>query len=168
MKLLKRLRGSTSNLSEDFIDSTFADLNDFYPGSKRKRKKIEPKKPEVIPDRHWDSKSIKKTLPNGSSVEMFTIGALAQALGRPVITLRLWIKEGYLPASPYRLPSKKDINGEDHLGRRLYSRAMVEKVVELFTEAGVLEVKRIEWQFHKSLSENIAKAWSKIRDEETK
>ena len=155
-------------MSEDFIDSTFADLDAFYPGSKRKRKKVEPKKPEIFPEKDWDSKPFNKTLPNGKTLEMFTIGALAQALGRPVITLRMWIKEGYLPASPYRLPSKKNVNGEDHLGRRLYSRAMVEKVIELFTAAGVLEVKRIEWQLHNNLSDKVAKAWTQIRDEETK
>lgn len=155
-------------MADDLIDSTFAGLEDFYPGSKRKRKKIEPKKPEVIPDATWDSKPSKLNMPNGKTLEMFTIGALAQALGRPVITIRMWISEGYLPASPYRLPGTVNKNGKDHKGRRLYSRAMVEKVVELFTAAGVLHTKRIEWQLHRNLSEDIAKAWMQIRDEETK
>ena len=154
-------------MTEDFIDSTFADLDTYYPGSKRKQKKIEPKKPEVTPDVAWDSKPFVKVLPNGKSMEMFTIGALAQALGRPVITIRAWIKEGYLPASPYRLPAKKNIHGEDHQGRRLYSRAMVEKVVELFRAAGILEVKRIEWPTHRQVTRDIVEAWGNIRAEET-
>ena len=153
-------------MSPDFIDSTFADL-EYYPGSKRKIKKIEPKKPEVAPLATWDAKPIRKTLPNGRDLEMFTIGSLAEALGRPVITIRVWIKEGYLPASPYRLPSKKDVNGKDHQGRRLYSRAMVEKVIELFRSHGVLETKRIEWSLHRQLSNEIAEAWSEIRASET-
>ena len=155
-------------MNDDLIDSTFADLDVFYPGSKRKRKTIEPKKPEVTPDVSWDSKPYIKTLPNGKNIEMFTIGALAQALGRPVITIRVWLKEGYLPASPYRLPAKKNKNGEDHLGRRLYSRAMVEKVVELFRAAGILDIKRIEWPTHRQVTLDIVEAWSKIRAEETK
>jgi hypothetical protein len=155
-------------VNDDLIDSTFADLDDYYPGSKRKRKKIEPKKPEIELDTSWDSKPYIKTLPNGKDVEMFTIGALAAALGRPVITIRTWIKEGYLPASPYRLPAKKDVNGEDHQGRRLYSRAMVEKVIQLFDSTGVLYLKRIEWPMHRQLSNEIAEAWSQIRAEETK
>jgi hypothetical protein len=155
-------------MTDDLIDSTFSDLDEYYPGSKRKRKKSVPKKPEIVPDGSWDSKPFMKTLPNGNEVEMFTIGALASALGRPVITIRTWIKEGYLPASPYRLPAKKDINGEDHQGRRLYSRAMVEKTIELFASAGLLHIKRIEWPLHRQLSNEIAEAWNNIRANETK
>jgi len=152
----------------DFIDSSFADLDNFYPGSKRKRKVIEPKKPEVVPDGAWDAKPKSVTLPNGNAVDMFTIGALAAALGRPVITIRAWMKEGYLPAAPYRLPGTKDVNGKDHSGRRLYSRAMIEKLVDILRSAGLLEVKRIEWSVHRQLSNEIAEAWSNIRAEETK
>jgi len=85
----------------DEIDKMFSDLDSYYPGSKRKRR--EPKAPEVEVDDTWESKSYKKTLPNGKDMEFYTIGALAQALGRPVITIRQWIKTGYLPPSPYRL-----------------------------------------------------------------
>ena len=155
-------------MTDDLIDSMFSDVDQYYPGSKRKRKPIVAKKPEVELDLHWDAKPIKKTLPNGRDLEMFTIGALAAALGRPVITLRAWIKEGYLPAAPYRLPSTKDVNGKDHQGRRLYSRAMVEKVVEILRTVGLLEVKRIEWSLHRQVSNDIAEAWTQIRADETK
>lgn len=155
-------------MSEDFIESMFSDVDDYYPGSKRKRKeKVQPKH-EVEPDASWDAKPRITTLPNGTDIELFTIGALAAALGRPVITIRAWLKEGYLPAAPYRLPAKKNINGDDHQGRRLYSRAMVEKVVELFAKAGLLYVKRIDWSLHRQLSNEIAEAWSTLRAEETK
>lgn len=155
-------------MTEDFIDKSFADLEDYYPGSKRKRKPIVVKEPEVKPDAHWDSKPYKKTLPNGRDLEMFTIGALASAVGRPVITIRAWIKEGYLPASPYRMPTKKNRNGEDHAGRRLYSRAMVEALVDIFAKAGLMETKRIEWSMHRQLPQEIAEAWNQIRANETK
>ena len=146
----------------------FSDVDQYYPGSKRKRKPVVAKKPEVELDLNWDAKPIKKTLPNGRDLEMFTIGAIAAALGRPVITLRAWIKEGYLPAAPYRLPSTKDVNGKEHQGRRLYSRAMVERVVEILRTAGLLEIKRIEWSLHRQVSIDIAEAWTQIRADETK
>ena len=95
-------------------------------------------------------------------------GALAAAVGRPVITIRAWLKEGYLPASPYRLPTKKNINGEDHAGRRLYSRAMVEALVDIFNRAGLMETKRIEWSMHRQLPQEIVEAWNEIRANETK
>ena len=153
-------------MTEDFIDSLFKD-DEFYPGSKRKRTAPVVKEPEVTLDAHWDSRPYKKPLPNGIELEMFTIGALAAALGRPVITIRTWIKEGYLPQSPYRLPTKKNVNGEDHKGRRLYSRAMVEKAIELFTSAGLIYTKRIDWSIHRQLTSEIAEAWNQIRVDET-
>ena len=155
-------------MTDDLIDSMFSDVDQYYPGSKRKRKPVVAKKPEVELDLNWDAKPIKKTLPNGRDLEMFTIGAIAAALGRPVITLRAWIKEGYLPAAPYRLPSTKDVNGKEHQGRRLYSRAMVERVVEILRTAGLLEIKRIEWSLHRQVSIDIAEAWTQIRADETK
>jgi hypothetical protein len=153
-------------MTDDLIDSTFADLDSYYPGSKRKRKPVTAKKPEIETDTNWDSRPVKKTLPNGRDLEMFTIGALAAAVGRPIVSIRAWIKEGYLPASPYRLPTKKDVNGKDHAGRRLYSRAMVEKLVEILDKAGLLQTKRIEWPLHRQVSLDIAEAWSQIRANE--
>lgn len=160
--------GLATKMTDDFIEKAFADLDVYYPGSKQKRKEKPAPKQEVFPDLQWDSRPRTTTLPNGRDIEMFTIGAIASALGRPVITIRAWLKEGYLPAAPYRLPAKKNIHGEDHQGRRLYSRAMVEKVVELFDTAGLLYVKRIDWALHRKLSTEIAEAWSQIRADETK
>ena len=99
---------------------------------------------------------------------MFTAGALANALGRPFITIRKWNEEGYLPSSPYRLPTTTDKHGKEHMGRRLYSRAMIEMAVELFRKAGLLHVKRIEWSLHQNLSNEIAEAWTNILAFETK
>jgi len=58
----------------DEIDKMFSDLDTYYPGSKRKRR--EPKAPEVEVDDTWESKSYTKTLPNGKDMEFYTIGAL--------------------------------------------------------------------------------------------
>lgn len=151
----------------DLIDSTFSDLDDFYPGSKRKRKQKVQKEPEVKPDLTWDAHPFKKPLPNGKELEMFTIGALAMAVGRPVASIRVWIKEGYIPQSPYRLPTKPDRNGKAMAGRRLWSRAMIQSLVEMLDKAGLLHVRRIEWPLHSQLTIEIAEAWNKIRADET-
>lgn len=153
-------------MSEDFIDQTFASLDEYYPGSKRKRKEA-PVKPEVPDTAGWDSRPYIKTMPNGQDVEMFTIGALADALGRPIITLRAWMKAGYLPLSPYRLPSKVDKHGELRQGRRLYTRRMIEAAVEIFQSNGLLGTNRVEWSLHQRVPLDIAEAWSNIRAEET-
>jgi len=152
-------------MADDIIDSVIADLDNFYPGSKRKRRATEEIK--IKEDVSWDSNPQIKPLPNGKDIELFTVGALAKALNRPFITVRKWNDKGHLPTPPYRLPTKKDKNGEDHKGRRLYSRAMIEATIALFAQFGVLHVNRIDWSAHRQLTNEIAEAWRKIQAEET-
>lgn len=149
-------------MSDDLIEETFGDL--YYPNSKRKRRepKVE-KKVEIA----WDKNPRPTVMPNGKELDLFTIGALAEALGRPVITIKLWMKEGHLPTSPYRLPTKVDKNGNERQGRRLYSKSMIESAIAIFTKFGVLHVKRIDWDKYRKVTEEIAKAWEQSRAEET-
>ena len=155
-------------MTDDYIDNVFADLDVFYPGSKRKRRdSAAPKSVDHVPIQQWDAKPQVKTLPNGKDVELFTVGALAQALGRPFVSIRVWNENGYLPKAPYRLPTKKNKHGEEHKGRRLYSRAMIEAAVAIFDKAGLLQVKRIEWSLHQQVSIELAETWSKILEKET-
>jgi hypothetical protein len=149
-------------MSDDFIDQTFGDL--YYPGSKRKRKEkkvVEPKSTT------WDANPRSTLLPNGKEIDLFTIGALSEALGRPVITLKLWMNEGHLPTSPYRLPTKTDKNGNERQGRRLYSRSMIESAIKVFIKYNVLHVKRIDWVKYDRITDEIAEAWEQARAEET-
>jgi hypothetical protein len=151
---------------EDFIDELFSSVDEYYPGSKRKRKD----KPQVVKkviDTTWDSRSYVKTLPNGTDVEFFTLGSLAQALGRQVVTLRSWTNDGHLPVSPYRLPDVVDKNGDTRKGRRLYTRAMIEAAVEIFDAAGLLHSDRVEWNQNQKVTNDISEAWMKIRANES-
>lgn len=149
----------------DFINDMFGELDEFYPGSRRKRKPA-----VVVPktDPDWDEDCYKKTLPNGRQLDFYTIGSLSKALNRPIPTLRQWMQRGKLPESPYRLPSKMDKSGKMVEGRRLYSKEMVEVTVELFRKAGLLGSDRIDWTLHQSLTSKIAEAWETIRAEENK
>lgn len=151
---------------EDFIAKTFDDL--YYPGSKKKRKSPTVKTTAVAEESLWDARPYKKTLPNGREVEFFTIGALAQALGRPIITLKDWMKKGYIPLPPYRLPAKVDKIGRTQAGRRLYTRAMIEVAIKIFSDAGILNASRIEWSAQKKVTAALALEWSKIKEEEMK
>lgn len=152
-------------MNEDLFEKTFSELEDFYPGSKKKRRQgvvkehVDPRTESEV----WDEKSYEKTLPNGKKIEMFTIGALAKALNRPIITIRVWIREGYLPASPYRLPTKPDKNGVARPGRRLYSRAMIDSAIRIFKEQGLFDISRVEWKNHPQVPLKIAEAWNEIR-----
>jgi hypothetical protein len=81
----------------------------------------------------WDDKPFKFKL-NGKEVEFFSVGQLGMALGnRSSNTLRAWEKNGILPKSPYVKPSS-DPRGR----RRMYTRDMVEGLVRIAREEGVL------------------------------
>lgn len=145
---------------EDLIDEIFSTVDEYYPGSKRKRKEVVEKPEPVV--RTWDSRPYVKPL-NGKDVEFYTIGALAEALGRPIITIRTWIANGYMPASTYRLPDVVDKNGDVRKGRWLYTRGMIEAAVEIFSANRLLDSVRIEWSNHRNVPQELSTAWSNLR-----
>lgn len=153
-------------MTEENIEKFFDDIDIYYPGSKRKRKEPKPKKEIKVLD--WDSNPRKTTLPNGKEVDMFLIGSLCKALNRPLVTIRSWIKEGYIPQSPYRLPSTTTKSGQEYRGRRLYSRRMIEAAVEIFNQNRLFEEKRINWSQHQQVIQSLVDSWNKIREDETK
>jgi len=149
------------------LDALLADVESFYPGSKRKRRSTaEPKSRAPKDLLAWDARPYKKPLPNGKEIELFTVGALAKALDRPFSSLKVWNENGYLPTSPYRLPTVKNARGENQKGRRLYSREMIEKTIEIFTRHGLIGIPRIEWSKLREVSLEIAASWSEIKDKE--
>lgn len=152
----------------DEVDKLFETLDDYYPGSKRKRRAPDPKaKPrKVSTPEAWDSEPQVKTLPNGKVLELFSAGSLGLALNRPLVTLRLWERKGYIPRAPYRLKSMI-VNGVKKPGWRMYSRAIVEATIESFQSRGLLEAPRVDWNRHHDLSIELVEKWTKIHTQET-
>ena len=152
----------------DEVDKLFESLDDYYPGSKRKRRAPDPKaKPrKVSTPEAWDSEPQVKTLPNGKVLELFSAGSLGLALNRPLVTLRLWERKGYIPRAPYRLKSMI-VNGVKKPGWRMYSRAIVEATIESFQSRGLLEAPRVDWNRHHDLSIELMEKWTKIHSQET-
>lgn len=154
--------------NEDPLDRLFAELDDYYPGSKKKRRPLNPqaRKPKVQDEGSWDSSPQVKTLPNGNVVELFSAGAFALALGRPLVTVRLWERRGYIPRAPYRLKSML-VDGVKKPGWRMYSRDMVESTIKAFEARGLMEAPRIDWNRYSELSIELMETWKKIHDQET-
>jgi hypothetical protein len=106
---------------------------EFYPGSKRPLVRHPNRTDEARPDPgRWDAKP-KVLKVGGVDREFFTIGQLAQALGRKPVTIRTWERTGVIPRPTFRKPSQ-DPRG----ARRLYTRAQVEGVVKIAKEEGLL------------------------------
>lgn len=153
---------------EDIVDEFFSSLDEFYPGSKKKRRPIDPNaKPRKVKEEvSWDANPQVKSLPNGKVVELFSAGSLCQALGRPLVTIRLWERKGYIPRAPYRLKSHI-VDGVKKPGWRMYSRAMIEEAVRLFQSKNLLEAPRIDWNRYPDLSIELADSWRVIHNQET-
>ena len=153
-------------MSGDQIDTMFAGLGEYYPGSKQKRKSISnPVKKKEEKEVWQDNPQIKK-LPNGKEVELYSAGSLALALGRPLVTVRLWERKGYIPRAPYRLKSMI-VDGKKKPGWRMYSRDIILYTINSFQSRGLLEKPRIDWDRHTDLSIELLENWTKIHKTET-
>lgn len=150
----------------DEVDKLFEDLDEYYPGSKRKRRESNPNVPVRKVLSSWDAEPQLKTLPNGNSIELFSAGALALALNRPLVTLRLWERKGYIPRAPYRLKSMI-VDGVKKPGWRMYSRAIIETTIESFQSRGLLGAPRVDWNRYPDLSIELMEKWAKIHTQET-
>lgn len=147
--------------SEADILKSFEGL-DRVPGSKKPRREVTEvaakRKKQVLGESNgWDERPIVKFI-KGVETELFTIGALAQALEKKIVTIRLWEKKGYIPGAPYRLRSKS-LNGKKVSGNRVYTRELVQIAIEEFDRRGLLGTARVEWKKHQTLTEDIIQRW---------
>lgn len=137
-------------------------MQEFYPGSKT------PRRPAVVVDESveetlpWDATPIKRTI-RGKEMEFFAIGSLAQALGRSIVSVRLWERKGYIPIAPYRLPDHKGGRG-----KRLYTREIIEATVAAFDAWGLLAPDtRVQWNGeHKDLTIHLVEKWAELVEKE--
>jgi hypothetical protein len=147
--------GSSPEVEDDTIAQIFDDLR--YPGSKQLRRPA-PVRDEVPT---WDSKPIKKMY-RGAETEFFLPIALATALGKSPITIRLWERKGYIPTAPFRLPGYTDPKGTFHLGKRVYTRPLIEAAIDEFGKRELLGTSRVEWKNHSDLTIALTERWTSI------
>lgn len=109
----------------------------------------------------WDTQPVFKTL-GGIEYEFFNIGAVCQALGRPPVTIRLWIRKGYMPHAPFRMPPRGDVKG-----RRMWKREHIEILITVAHRHGLLDSSRVDWSQHRSFAQEVKDAWDALSKEET-
>lgn len=125
----------------------FADLGQFYPGS-RERRQTTPVLPAPVVEDELGEGTILYL--HGTAVEFFTIGQVARAIGRTSGTLRAWEARGVLPKSGYQTSS------DDPRGvRRLYTRAQAAGILRLAKDCGVMDA-----DSRRPLHEFKAKVWA--------
>jgi len=147
--------------SEEEILKAFEGL-DKVPGSKKPRRSsteaADRRRAKAYGESNgWDERPTIKVL-QGVETEIFTIGALAHALEKKIVTIRLWENKGYIPIAPYRLRSKT-LQGKKVNGNRVYTRDLIEIAIEEFNRRGLLGSSRIEWSQHGDLTETLVRRW---------
>lgn len=152
------------------LDAAFADLEARYPGSRHSRRPLTVSAATARELVAWDGRPYSKLI-GGKPVELFAIGALATALDRPLVTIRLWTRNGHLPQATYRLPSRRvpvfgtegvPVSYREQAGRRLYTRAQIEAVITAAVNHGILHAPRVDWSQHPRFALDIADAWQQL------
>lgn len=139
----------------DPVEEVFSDLT--YPGSRQKRG-TKPNAPALVDG--WDRSPVRKRV-GGQEREFFLIGALAEALGKKAVTIRLWERNGWIPGAVFRTPRRGTREG-----RRLYTREQVEGLVQLAREEGLLDVARLKSFADSEFPNRAAELFQRLREAE--
>jgi hypothetical protein len=153
--------------TEEGVLAAFTDITTL-PGSRKLRRARDPKAVNKLfgeSDAVWDASPAIKRI-GGRDVEVFTISALAAALGKSLVTIRQWEQKAYLPQAPYRL-RQKSLKGQKTAGNRVYSRRLIEAAIDEFGKRGLLGKARVEWKHHMDLTIAIASRWDRIFQDES-
>jgi len=127
--------------------SQFEPLQDeFYPGSKLKRREsLQMRRERTMAERRqekaeeaWDARPIKIWY-QGVEYEMFRIGSLAKALNKDAVTIRAWMRKGWLPRNSFQTKPIPGTLGD--AGRKLWTRQQIEGIVQIAREEGLLDDK---------------------------
>lgn len=123
---------------EDLLEQAGEPTLEFFPGSRKplvrhpNRNRDEPA--PIDPD-SWDAKPRIHKI-GGVETELFTVGQLAQALGRRPNTIRTWERNKVIPNATVQIPGR---HGDTRGKRRLYTRAQIEGLIKIAEEEGLLE-----------------------------
>ena len=123
-----------------------------------------PPETPAIPEPSWDDHPQTKYL-RGEPVEMFPVGALAAAIGVSTKAVYKWERLQILPPSRYRTQAPKEgpIPGKQAAGRRLYTRAQIEAVIEAAHEAYVTMPRKVgtrpDWKLFTAL---VVRSWKAL------
>ena len=143
--------------SDEEILNAFEGLTT-VPGSKVVRR--DKRETPAVAKEEWDSKPLIKMI-GGVPTEVYTISALATALGKSLVTIRQWEAKAYIPQSPYRLRNKT-LKGQKTAGNRVYTRPLIVAAIEEFNKRGLLGKARVEWSQHRDLTLDLHSRWSRI------
>lgn len=111
--------------------------------ARAERGEAPPETAATVSEPRWDDHPQQKYL-RGEEVEVFPVSALAEAVGVSPKAIYKWERLRIMPPARYRTqaPAEGPIPGKAPAGRRLYTRAQIEAVIEAAKESGVTMPRR--------------------------
>lgn len=125
----------------------FGELPD-YPGKKKPKNRPLKKEAQTKSDDPFRGVAKKVATINGKQMELYTVGAVAQILGRRAQTVRKWEHKGWIPAPTYRTSkaSGAELVNTDRKGYRLYSREQVQVLLTALEQNNLMGDRNSAWQ----------------------
>lgn len=105
------------------------DDDQHYPGSKQKKRSVTKRQPKG----GWEDIPKLSYGVGDEIIDFYTVGTLAEMLGRKAQTIRKWENLGYIPESRFRTPGRTK-----HGQKRIYTRPMIEGIVKIAHEEGIV------------------------------
>ena len=126
------------------------------------------RKPKTPPSEtvRWDRNPVVGER-KGMRFEFFTIGALAEALGRKTVTIRSWEDKKIFPKAEYREkpPPKAKLPDKVSKGRRLYTRQQIEAAVAAAKASGVYDPSNAASANWAEFTRLVWTAWTALRNQ---
>lgn len=72
----------------------------------------------------------------GNEVIFYTLGALAEAVGKKPVTIKQWLAKHYIPEPSWRSPRNSSNFGG--AGVRLWTKEQIEAIMQIAKEEGVI------------------------------
>jgi hypothetical protein len=134
------------------------------PGTERPRFRFEDE-PEWVDDaRYRRAYVLRNDQGQDEPTYLYTIGALAEALGKSPVTVRKWIRTGVLPEPSWRTANV--VGSLADAGRRLYLREQIEVIVAIAKAEGVIGVEgrtRVQSLSSTAFKSRVWKMWEQRR-----
>lgn len=124
------------------------------------------RKPKTPPSEtvRWDRNPVVGKR-DGELFEFFTIGALAEALGRKTVTIRSWEVKKIFPKAEHREkpPPTAKLPDKVSKGRRLYTRQQIEAAVAAAKASGVYDPSNAASANWAEFTRLVRTAWAVLR-----
>jgi hypothetical protein len=146
-------------MGKDPLD-LLGDLPDWPGNTPPKNRKTTKYSSKIALDRYNGAKPVIYKI-NGVDRPMFSVGKLAQALGRKAVTIRVWEHKGWIPRATYRTPPPRgqQLPGAQIKGRRLYSQEQVDFLIEALEKYNIQDTRSPDWvEFRSHIQHNWPKA----------